>query len=113
MSTFSKDLITIYVVYGFDPSDYSKGEIPIKAFYNESDADACAAQLAEKAQQFIEERDKLYAYLDEEFPLVGQESISQRVDFLEQSQALEKLSNSFSEIPPGCTMFGHYSIELE
>jgi hypothetical protein len=51
--------------------------------------------------------------LDEEFPLVGQESISQRVDFLEQSQALEKLNNSFSEIPPGCTMFGHYSIELE
>ena len=103
----------IYVVEGFDPSDYDGESSPVRAFYDEEKAKEYASLMTERAQNLEKEMKKLYNYLDIEFPLESQDSIKQRSEYLKSTNALQEISDRYPDVPASCTMFDYYSLELE
>jgi len=103
----------IYVVEGFNPSDYESEPTPIKAFYDESRAKEFCNHMIEQARNLEEEMSRVYKYMDDEFPLTSQDSITQRVDYLKSTNIFQEISLRYPNVPASCTMFDYYPLDLE
>lgn len=103
----------IYVVEGFDPTDYESESKPVKAFYDEDKAKIFCDEMSKKSRHLEVELAKLYSYLDDEFPLTGQDSISQRVEYLKTTNVLQEISDKYFDVPVGCKEFDYYELDIE
>lgn len=103
----------VFVVFGFNPSNYDLDPVPIRAFYSEKDAILFSDEIGERAKQLKEKMDNIYLYLDDEFPIVDQSSISARIEYLETTKIFEKLNGEYNDIPPSCYAFDYFEVPIE